>query len=231
MTGRDTTERPFPRRVRDWLVTNPLPAVTIAGAVVYAIVRTALQRFYVTLGVEPEEVGLGYSDVLARTVFGLVIYLLIALGVAAVSWLLLAVLRGRMGIDDPLRGYTPPRSLEWWMNRTLRGFPVIMGCLSVILFVFLLFDAADVASNDVRSGRAVRPGYSGWEVFNNPLALRADLVKVEWLGEDKPRALMDTNTKVMYLGRSEGVIVLYDTTHQRTLRLPGANVSLTHGTH
>ena len=88
-------------------------------------------------------------------------------GGTARIWLLLALLRRRMGIDDPLLGYAHRRSIEWWFNKTIRGFPLIMGALAAATFVLFLFDASDVASYKIRSGRAVRPAYAWGEAFNN----------------------------------------------------------------
>ena len=49
-----------------WVAENTLAALTIAGALLYGIVRFGLQLFYDEFGLAPEDVGLGYGETLAR---------------------------------------------------------------------------------------------------------------------------------------------------------------------
>jgi hypothetical protein len=71
--------------------------LTIAGILLYAALRSVYVLFYGRLGVQPEEVGLGYTEVLAQSVVG--IMLVAAIQAAAFGGLYLA---GRMLIAPSL---------------------------------------------------------------------------------------------------------------------------------
>jgi hypothetical protein len=57
-----------------WALENPLSAVTALGLCLYGILRYVYARFYSPLGVKPEEVGLGYGEILAQSVTGLLLF-------------------------------------------------------------------------------------------------------------------------------------------------------------
>ena len=60
-----------------WVKNNPIPALTIAGLTVYGLLRLSAGLFYSRLGFAPEEVGLGYAQLLARSVYALALLSLV----------------------------------------------------------------------------------------------------------------------------------------------------------
>jgi len=123
---------------------NPIPAVTIDSAVVYVIVRRALSRFYDAFGVELEEVGLGYADVLARAALGVVVVFVAYFMVFGLVLLLAA------------------REFVRRLLRIPRQVPlaILVGAMLTYLIasvVFLGYSARRLA-DDVVAGDSVRPG-------------------------------------------------------------------------
>jgi hypothetical protein len=206
-------------RVLGWIGEHPVPAATIAGGVTYAVVRVSLARFYGRFGVEPEEVGLGYADVLVRTVFGLALtYVLLFVA----GFLVLAMLVGIAGKGGPLARYED-RAAQW-------AGPAFIAWLIVVLPVLLVLlpFRAEALADDIVAGTAVRPfrleEYRGDLSLGNPFGIRAEFVTVEALDGTVPPLLKNCDCTLIYLGRSSGIAVLYDVTHRRTLRLPDAEL-------
>ena len=81
----------------NWALGNPLSAVTALGLFLYGFLRYVYARFYSPLGVKPEEVGLGYAEILSQSVTGLLLFsalmflLLLIGGVLSVTGALLWV--------------------------------------------------------------------------------------------------------------------------------------------
>jgi hypothetical protein len=197
------------RSISSWVGQHPIPAATILGATFYAIVRASLTSFYGAFGLEPEDVGLGYTDVLVRAVAGLLILLFIGLGPLALAAVATIVFQ-RKGLG-PL-----------FSDRFLAIYAAFWVLAGLSFTLLGLQATANYSAARVRSGTSVRPAQIPHllDLILNPLAIRAEPVTVEWLGSDEPRTLENCNCKLMYLGRSSGVVALYDVRHGRTLRLP-----------
>jgi len=80
------TQRPMGKSIlgrletlRRWSVANPVTALTLAGVLSYGSLRFGATVFFSRLGFTPEEVGLGYAEMLARAALGLLIAALIGL--------------------------------------------------------------------------------------------------------------------------------------------------------
>jgi hypothetical protein len=64
-------------RLLGWVIASPLTALTVAGLVLYGSLRLDYSLFYSRFGLRPEDVGLGYAEILSQSVVGLVIYVLL----------------------------------------------------------------------------------------------------------------------------------------------------------
>jgi hypothetical protein len=210
-----TTPPPPPahQRIWRWILGNPIPAVTIGGAVVYVIVRRALSRFYDAFGVELEEVGLGYADVLARAALGVVVVFVAYFMVFGLVLLLAA------------------REFVRRVSRIPRQAPlaILVGAMLTYFIASVVFlgYTARLLAEDVVAGESVRPGtVPSVQALRNPFALRVEPVQVRWLSERRAPAELACDCRLMYLGRSGGIYVLYDADHRRTLRVPESEVLL-----
>jgi hypothetical protein len=80
-------------RLRAWIAGNPIPAVTLAGLMLYGSLRLASGIFYGRLGFRPEEVGLGYAETIAGTI-GVLVVLAVARIIGGFIAVFLAALVG-----------------------------------------------------------------------------------------------------------------------------------------
>jgi len=180
-----------------WVVANPVPAVSVVGGVAFVAIRAGVALFYRQFGVVPEDVGLGYQDVLIRALPVLVFALVFVGSMYVVQELHVK----RHGLVLLLIGS--------------------VGTVVLLTYGLLVRHSIDLALDRVDSGHSTRIGW-----FDNPLGIRAEAVQIGWIGNDEPEALERCACKLVYLGQSAGTVVLYDATNDRTLRLPAARVVL-----
>jgi hypothetical protein len=200
-----------------------LPAVFVmAGLVSYAYLSTCYDRFYGSLGVDPNDVGLTYIGTLARS-SGFVIASLFIIGCLVTAFL--GVTRGfRVGSMS-----FAPRS---------RGHLALL-----VVFVGLLIGAfsgapflASDAARDVRAGKPVAPiqfSQVPWSPYRLPLtlpvvAIHADPATVEPAGDTTDSSSVERlqGHRLLYLGQSGGTTVLYDATSDRAVYVPTSSIVL-----
>jgi hypothetical protein len=182
-----------------------VPAVLLVGGLLmYAFLSFCYARFYGSLGIDPNDVGLSYSGTLTRS-SGLVVGFLIVLLVNAIVFQFLS----------------GDRFFE-----LLAVLALLMMCIGVIFSVYWTGTAAD----QVRAGKAVSPmrfwmaPIAGFEV----LAIHAAPATVEPVGkpDDSPAAERLQGRRLLYLGQSSGTVVLYDAATQRAVYVPASSVIL-----
>jgi hypothetical protein len=64
--------------LRNWASNNVVPALTLAGIALYVVLRLPYSAYYGTLGATPEDVGLGYVEMLARSAVGVAALVVVA---------------------------------------------------------------------------------------------------------------------------------------------------------
>jgi hypothetical protein len=192
------------------------PAVLLVGGLlIYAYLSICYARFYGSLGIDPNDVGLSYTGTLGRS-SGLVVGFLIVLGVQVIVQVLFLPHWSKM-LD------------RWALSRPLR----ILGFTALSLMSFAVaygVAGADIAANEVRAGKAVSPPrfwmapIRGLEV----LAIHAAPATVEPVGKpgDSPAAERLRGRRLLYLGQSGGTVVLYDAATQQAVYVPGSSVIL-----
>jgi hypothetical protein len=195
-------------RVLKWAAENPLPALTLTGAALYIVLRESYVIFYSRFGVDPEDVGLGYVQVLTQVATGsLLILAFIVSQAVAYFWLYKR---------DPQESST---------GRT--RFLILGQVLGMVLLIIALsFSTAFRLSSHVRSGSAIAPtGFDLSAFVNNILAVRVPQVQVYWADERATSAARWSGARsLMYLGQASGVSVFYDPARRETLRLPSGSV-------
>jgi hypothetical protein len=75
------------------VLANSVAVVSVAGGLLYGLIALSYDRFYRTLGVSAEDVGISQSEIVARTAVALALFTSVLVGVyvlvfAVLSWLL-----------------------------------------------------------------------------------------------------------------------------------------------
>jgi hypothetical protein len=186
------------------------PAVLLGGGLlIYGYLNICYDRFYGSLGVDPNDVGLSYTGTLARS-SGFVIMCLVVFGYFAVGIPFDRMWRRRM-----LRRATPRSNVVF----------VVVATVFVLTLVFSIpLQLAEDAARAVQAGDPVGPVRLGVPV----LAIHADPVTVEPAGKpgDSPAAQRLRGRKLLYLGQSGGTVLLYDALAQSAIYVPATSIVL-----
>ena len=210
--------QPEGSRSIDYLV--GLGGLTAIGVFVYAILRFSYWSFYNRFGITPEEVGLGYVEILTRSAPVLVLAMTLAAGFNA----LLA--RKLLHLDTG----------QVWR---------IAGITSALLLAAVLF-AGPVRANDLADlaerGIPVHP-----RLPVELVAVQVDYVTLTPNGETEEKEqktqtsvpvaqapspsqedveALEQRTSLLYFGQSNQIAVLYDTENQQVIRVPMADVTI-----
>jgi hypothetical protein len=199
------------------------PSLTISGLVLFLILRIYYNRFYGALGIDPSSLGLSYGNTLA-TSLGLMVWLLVAALVFPVA------LSGSIYVAIRLLSYEPASfaslarrgvsDLRRWLPKASRTIFPIATFLALIVCATYLWHKADVYAEAVREGRPIKFGNLFVASFN-VRATPVDLAKVESPNapEHLPTSLPLRVADVLYLGRADGRLVLYDFVRQEVVYL------------
>jgi hypothetical protein len=189
-----------------WLIPGLVPP--LLGILAYAILRESYVWFYGQYGVVPEDVGLSQIGMLTGMLRIFHLWKLEIPGSPAANFGI--VLLGICGYFAAGRWLLRRLCAQWpdMTNSAVRRHPLLLG-ISVLLLGIML-TSAWVLPNDrhyagrmLQLRRGVRPSQLAM------LAIQADPVQVFWTGSgDAPSGLV--GTRLVYLGRADGVMVLYD---------------------
>jgi hypothetical protein len=184
------------------MIDVPLAAISLVGAALYVLLRISYVVFYSQFDVTPEEVGLGYVQVLTEAATGSALFIAVTVGELLLfrSVLRPAQQSGRVAIS------------------TLFA--------SVGLIVVLGLSAARYAAQHVKHGRPLNPSGMLPLLFQplNVLGLRVPRVTVLPVGKGTLPSTWCVTRPLMYLGSANGTSVFYDSKRKVTLRLPSAAV-------
>jgi hypothetical protein len=200
----------------DYLVS--LGGFTAIGIFIYAILRFAYWSFYNRFGVTPEEVGLGYVEILTRSAPALVLGMM---GAALIN----AVLARRLFHAEPQRVWR------------------VVGVTVVLLLAAVLIAGpirAHVLADLVERGIPVHP-----RLPIELVAVQVDYVTLEpheqgtgQQQEGQPLTVVaakagngagagiEQRTSLLYFGQSNQIAVLYDHVNQQVIRLPMTDVRI-----
>jgi hypothetical protein len=209
-------------RVTSWVGTHLLAVATIAGFTVYGLLRVSYATFYGRFDVEPEEVGLGQTEILTQSGLVLFVYVLftgVVLGLAFLAYRAMVI---RPAILEPnaslWRRALAFISGPYWMV----GIPTVFAIGSLVLYELPV--RARTLADQVERGETVRPSASF--TLRTGLHVKAVPVRLTTLGGDElPSEL--TSPSLRYLGQASGVLILYDWKAERVIRLPMDSVVVT----
>jgi hypothetical protein len=205
-----------------WIGTHvAATTVAIAGALFYGVLRVSYANFYGRFDVEPEEVGLGQTEILTQTGVLLFVTVLLVGSFMAVEYVLLRALGALPSDKAPAGAPLWRRALAF--TRTPYWIILIPTILILVFLVaFSLPGRARGLADRVERGEAVRPRVS---LVHWDLAVRALPASLRSLGGNTlPRYLRSRSLR--YLGKGGGVLVLYDWKTKRTLRVPMGSVAV-----
>jgi hypothetical protein len=209
----ETAERPVGPRVRA-VLDAVAPTLTISGLVVFLIVRIYYNRFYGALGIDPSSLGLSYGNTLA-TSLGLLVWLIVAaflfpVAASASVYLVIRLRSYEAGsfVSLARRGFG---DLRRWLPRASRTIFPIATSVALIVSATFLWHKADVYAQAVREGRPIRFGNLFVASFN-VRATPVDLAEAQspQAPEHLPASLPLSVNDLLYLGRADGRLVLYD---------------------
>jgi hypothetical protein len=188
-----------------------LHAILAVGAVVvYGYLSICYEVFYGHLGVNPADVGLSYAGTLARS-----------------AGFVVAFLTGAV-LLFPLLPFARPNSPPPGNVRRKLGLLILAFALALVSAVGL--SSAQAAASKVEAGKPVNP-----PDIEGPipiplvvLAIHADPATVEPTGKrgDSPAAERLRGRELLYLGQSDGTMVLYDAAARRAVYVPASSIIL-----
>ena len=208
-------EEPPARGIGTWIAANPLTALTLAGLVLYADLRLCAAIFYGRLGTKPEEVGLGYAETVAQSILGVgaLVMLLVLMAILSQP----GVLFGGGAQAHP----TLTALLRHALTQT-NWFPRAVALIVVLLVVVLPLLA-------LRSGVLAQRGKPVHLTLLSPFPLSAEVAMVWITSPDYRLPTIDNETCALYLGTSQGVVLLYESGEEFTWRVPSSSIVLSVG--
>jgi hypothetical protein len=218
-----------------WLSTlKDMPAIlATVGVLLYGIIYAIYSRYYNLLGIAPEEVGLGYGNILIRSILYLTTLALMLLVFTAI---LVTIYSSRLFISHATQNVDrmSRRDLEWFVNRqhswrsnqivgfTFRTLAVLFFAAVSLLFIVGGLQLAESYAGLVQAGVEVTPLRVGPVTM---LDVRASPVIITWSGNATPDQKALTVHDLFALGQSGGTLILYDSTTQRAVRIPAGSVT------
>lgn len=186
----------------------------IAGFILVSIAHMGLKWFYGTFGLTPQDVGLDEATILFETastgVIIVTVAALVGFGVSASGTRLL-------GRRDPAGDVIT--------LRRLLVEPVVAKRAAVVAFLLLVayflwgVVTANRSLDNVRSGRSVEP-----QIFAHG-EVTARCTEVWWKPHLDPLFAKPQGARLVYLGEDEGITSFFDSTTERTIRVPSGDIA------
>jgi hypothetical protein len=208
-------------------ILSHLPAIlVVAGLLMYAYLSICYDRFYGSLGVDPNDVSLSYAGTIARSSgFAVTVVFIVVAG----------PLNFLIGVLANWRSHEP-RHEHMSQAPKVRSFVALFAIYLVVgILVFLPFSIpltrAGDAATDVKAGKPVGPVRTPkfpplWQL--PVLAIRADPATIEPAGKpgDSPAAERLRGRRLLYLGKADGTVVFYDPAAQQAVYVPADSTIL-----
>lgn len=197
-------------------VKSRAPALTLVGLALYIFMRLGAELFLNRLGFTPEDVGLGYAEMLGRAISPLLGILVVS---AVVSIAFLFVLPPVLRYWYRLSGQSAKEgTLSDRMERLRSRVVVLVIFIFVVLPPFSAWYGAGSAEEGI-------PITAEWP--NYPW--RAEPALIHWLDRSHIHPIAEGQC-VLYLGQADGFVALYDPTGEgSSWRLPEGAVAIETG--
>ncbi len=224
-------------RVSQWLA-FAVPLLSLTGLISYGILKSAYSRFYGELGLRPEDVGLGYTEILGESLVGLALLegLLVAISALVLLTLRLMIraylrrfehyeahsIAGCIGAiaSAVLRAILV--TVAWWVSIAV----FLIGTLFLLLF---LVRGAEANGASLRAGRAEDLTLASLGIGQGQVIIiswQAYPATIYWSRDANPELVKRSDGCLMYLGRTGDTTVLYDVTEMDTIRVPTSSLTV-----
>lgn len=217
-------------------IVNAAPLVGLIGAALYGMLRLAYLFFYLRLRASPDEVGYGYSQVLADELIGAIeLVLLMTLILMLPGAVLVLSLRlpkivkelpklrlGKIRLKLP-RTFDTDR----WIRKAKRlALWSLAGAIPLVVIGLPILGWLE--GENAANGYTVRNVYLLDFIPLPVLAVEAVPAKVTWIAPSGAgEADIAGRQCLLYLGQSDGTAVFYDVQSKESIRLPNANIIIT----
>jgi hypothetical protein len=239
----ETNGHPIPP---DWLgawLPHLAAIAGLVGLIAYVVLRIVYATFYDPLGVRPEEVGLGYLELLSQSagsVLGLAVWFLLLASVLILAatalipgWLVIVAVAGPRLSWPRSTSHGPKRPSVVWkdllsrdsaVRRVLRLLTWGTFLITVLVYLWLLHGEARADSSAIAMGLPARPTL--WQF--NLAAWGGQVATVTaGAGSDLEPLLSELEGHcLLYLGEAKGKAVFYDAGRALSLRLPSAELAI-----
>lgn len=229
--SRDTTSRPAGEQqsvALEWVMHYAVPLIGVIGAALYGVLRLAYLFFYLPLRATPDEVGYGYSQVLADELIGaieLIILTTLCIVPLGISAYFFAQLFHRTKRKKRLAG--PHLRTSSWTSRAQN---LVLWCFCVaipIVFVSLPV-LAWLEGQEARNGFTVRNVYISHFIALPVLAVEAVPATITWVSASGSHAAeLSARQCLLYLGDANNDSVFYDIQSQESLKIPSSEIVIT----
>jgi hypothetical protein len=199
---------------RSWLAAlRDLPAAfAAAGLLLYGILYMVYANFYGSFGLLPEEVGLGYANVFVRSL-GLLIVIASCVLMLRLAFVMYIFRSNQHGGSRPRRIITA----------LLRSISFLLPLLFVVVWLVSSLGTTDRYAAYLRLGQNLYPVRLGPLTM---LDISASPVQLIWGNDATPQQKRLMIDHLLYLGRNESTVVVYDYSTQSVLRLPSGSVTI-----
>jgi hypothetical protein len=213
--------------VLDWIMSYAVPLIGVIAAALYGVLRLAYLFFYLRLRASPDEVGYGYSQVLADELIGAMeLVVLVALFLVPLGIVVMFSLRLFSRIKNKSRQDHDVEIVDW----TTKARKLILSCLTAAIPLVLigLPVLGWIEGEEAAKGYTVRNVYLSHFITLPVLAVEAVPARVTWTTiNGSGEAAVTARQCLLYLGQANGVAVFYDVQSEESIRLPYADIIIT----
>jgi hypothetical protein len=211
----------------DWIVHYAVPLIGVIGAALYGVLRLAYVFFYLPVRATPDEVGYGYSQVLADELIGaielvvLTALFIMPIGIAGYYSAQLF----RQIKKQKISGFRAESS-----GRTARVQKLILWCFGIAIPIVLVMlpVLGWLEGQEARNGFTVRNVYPTHFIVLPVLAVEAVPATITWVSAGGSQlAEVSVRQCLLYLGEANNISVFYDVRSEESLRIPSANIIVT----
>lgn len=210
--------------ILDRIMSYAVPLVGVIGAALYGVLRLAYLFFYLRLRASPDEVGYGYSQVLADELIG-------AIELVLLVTLFLMLPEAIIVLFSMLFSHTKKKLLITQKIKTANWIAKVkklaLWCLAIAIPLVLigLPVIGWIEGEEAANGYTVRNVYLSHFITLPVLAVEAVPANVAWVASNgSAQDKIAARQCLLYLGQSDGIAVFYDVHSQESIRLPVADI-------